>query len=826
MNTYQAFKDKCDFALLLVLVLTTLITSNANAASWLSSPYDGSYHEYAIQTDNAGMLKQCPKVVFFKRKNYTKPFGHATLPVFDNLQYGCEICIYDPKHPESAPKVIFSAEDGQIFDMSLSYDAQKLLFSYRTSDISNNYHIYEINIDGTKLRQVTDGPYTDVAAQYLGNERIVFTSTRTKAYAMCQPHEVSALHTARMDGTDIRRIHFGTLADTSPFVMADSRIMFTRWEYMDKDVCLQQALWTINPDGTRVELHYGNTITNPAVIWQGKEIPGTLLSVVTMCAHHGHPVGAIGILDYSKGVENPASLRCITTDIKIEPTTDPYTKDGDKQRVWAYRDPWPISKDLFLCAYGGPEKDGPKRYRLFLLNDKGQKVHLYGDKRVDCFNPIAVTPRTPPGHQPAIAESDQNFGTFFVQDMYQGALSDLPRGTVKELRIMSQVQKECNMLDPRAYGHGPVISMGSTYYVKRCYGTVPVTENGTAYFKAPAGVELYFQAIDKDGKELIRMGTLTQLMPGENQSCIGCHEYRIAPPMEIAAKAMQRLQSPPSEITPPPWGESGNIDFVKHVQPVFDKYCVSCHSGKNPKGRVDLSNDKTIFFNMAYSNLLGEKGSRRAKRDPLKNSRIWWTDGDWGGQTGNYKPLVTGSRMSGITKMIEEGHGDVNVDDNSRRRIYNWIDAHVPYYGTYDHVRPKEQGRRFFWPKESFARFRRIVNKNCASCHGKYEFGSFGTDTIKESWANLTNPEFSKALNAHLDSDAGGWGLSKPKDGKTPPLMKDKNDPLYQSMLKEIVIAKDELIKKPRIDMPNAKPVPYERKYNNRYIKPKAKPMR
>lgn len=176
--------------------------------------------------------------------------------------------------------------------------------------------------------------------------------------------------------------------------------------------------------------------------------------------------------------------------------------------------------------------------------------------------------------------------------------------------------------------------------------------------------------------------------------------------------------------------------------------------------------------------------------------------------------------------MIEEGHGDVNVDDNSRRRIYNWIDAHVPYYGTYDHVRPKEQGRRFFWPKKSFARFSRIVNENCASCHGKYEFRTAGTDTIKESWANLTNPEFSKALNAHLDSDAGGWGLSKPKDGKTPPLMKDKNDPLYQSMLKEIVIAKDELIRKPRIDMPNAKAVPYERKYNNRYIKPKAKPMR
>ena len=66
---------------------------------------------------------------------------------------------------------------------------------------------------------------------------------------------------------------------------------------------------------------------------------------------------------------------------------------------------------------------------------------------------------------------------------------------------MSQVPKKYNTEGPRYSDHYPAIGEGS-YYVKYNYGTVSVDEDGSAYFTAPAGVELYFQALDADGKEI------------------------------------------------------------------------------------------------------------------------------------------------------------------------------------------------------------------------------------------------------------------------------------------------------------------------------------
>lgn len=127
------------------------------------------------------------------------------------------------------------------------------------------------------MRQITGGPYQDIHPFYLPDGKIGFVSTRVKAYTMCQPGAACALHVAEPDGTNIRRIHFGTLADHSPYVLDNGSILFTRWEYQDKDLTYLQGLWTVNPDGTRVQLFFGNTIYDAdyqamlAAIVQGKE---------------------------------------------------------------------------------------------------------------------------------------------------------------------------------------------------------------------------------------------------------------------------------------------------------------------------------------------------------------------------------------------------------------------------------------------------------------------------------------------------------------------------------------------------------------------------
>jgi len=751
--------------------------------------------------DAAAAVRGCGPFAFVKRNHLAKPFGVGTIYCWRVYTPGCGIYLYDPANPDKGQKEIFRRDEGTIFDMSPSFDAKKLLFSWmrlnKTAEEKkakrgyrgnpDSFHIFEINIDGTGLRQITTGRFHDVHPVYLPDGRIAFTSTRGKSYSMCQPGLASALFTMNADGSNIKRIEFSTLAGMSPYVQDDGSILFMRWEYLDKSLFTLQSLWTINPDGTRVQLFYGNTITNPNVIWQAKQIPGTQKVLATLGPHHGNPVGAIGIIDRSLGTENPAALTNITPEYFYGPSKKVHSGGGPGDRQWrfAFRDPWPVKSDLFLVSYGGPARGGPNRYRIYALDAKGNRTMVCEDPKISCFNPVPLAPRKLPKIILPIAPSDDNYGTFFVSDVNIGLVDKgIKRGTVKEIRIMSQVPKRCNMRGRRVYDHDPVISRGS-YYVKTCFGTVPVEADGSAHFKAPSGCELYFQAVDADGKEIIRMGSTTQIMPGERQSCVGCHE-----PRNVTAPVTGRLafRRPPSEIKPPPWGKAGPISFVKHVQPVLDKHCVKCHSGAAPKGTIDLSGDKTRYFNMAYDNLL----AKRQVHFIYINA----------GLTDNFKPMQTGSHASKLTALIESDHGELKmakIPDKDRRIIYAWIDANCPYYDTYDNTRPGTPGSRDLWAGPWVGGVKAGIKATGARIrmgHGD---------------VNLTHPEYSRVLTVPLAKSAGGLADDKRA------VFKNKSDPNYVAILKAIQAGKKALDDNPRVDMPGARPVPYPTDFGGLY---------
>jgi len=750
----------------------------------------------------ATLESDCPPFAFVKRHHLREPFGVGTIYCWDVYRPGGGIYVYDPADPERGHREIFRRDSGVIFDMSASFDGKKLLFSWMairadehfkpdptakqrsgsTPDYKKNidsFHVYEINVDGSGLRQITRGRFHDVHPIYLPDDRILFTSTRGKSYSMCQPGLSSALFTMNADGSDIRRIEFSTLADLSPYVLDDGSILFMRWEYNDKSLFDLQGLWTINPDGTRVRLFYGNTITNPNTIWQAKQIPGTNKVLCTLGPHHGNPVGAVGIVDTTHGTESLESLTNITPEYAFIPSkkTFPSGANGDLKYNWAFRDPYPVSKNLFLAAYGGPLSGGPKRYRIFALNPKGERTLVTEDENISCFNPVPLSPRGRPKVISSKLTSDESHGTFFVSDVYLGLLDNgIKRGEVKAIRILTQEPKRCNMRGLRMYDHDPLISRGS-YYVKRCLGTVPVEDDGSAFFKAPAGIELYFEAVDSAGKEVSRMGSVTQLMPGEHQSCVGCHEPRTTVTPNRRPLAARRG---PSEIEPPPWGKPEPISFVKHVQPVLDKYCVECHGGPKPDGDLDLSDDKTRYFNMAYDNLIEKRLVHYIYI--LK------------GPTGNHLPKQTGSPVSRICEYFENGHEKVEVDDNSRRRIYTWIDANCPYYGTYAATRPGVPGSRDLWHGTPIK-----------STLGKLRIHAADRDV------NLTNPSHSAVLQKNLAKSAGGLA----DDDKA--VFKSKDTPAYRQMLAAIEEASAALKAKPRVDMPGAKPIPFPTDYGGLY---------
>ena len=755
-----------------------------------------------------------PPIAFVTRHPFTAPpaVGQDIWAAQPRVP-GCSIRVFDPTKPAAPAQTIFSDPDGCIYDMNVSFDAQTLFFSYRRK-AEQHWHIWRVNADGSGLKQLTDGPFYDISPCQMPDGDLVFVSTRRFGYTLCQPGPASNLHVMAPDGSRLRCLSMNTLSDFSPQILPDGRVLFTRWEYVDRDLTFRQSLWTQNPDGTGYQLFFGNTIRDVGTFWQARPLPGRNDRVVaTFAPHHGFPHGAIGLVETRLGPEAPRGqgFACITKE---------FSDIGDHAREWAYRDPFPLTDSTFLVSYGG---GGANRYRLFLLDATDHQRLLYEDAAMGCYNPLALRAVPVP---PIIAPQQVSaapLGTYLLVDVYRG-LSGIERGRVKSLRVMEQVRKTEDLMN-RAFDQSPVMSY-ATYYAKRSWGTVPVEADGSAYFTAPALREIYFQVLDADGRELQRMTSATQIMPGQTLGCIGCHESRVeAPPHGPLPLAAQK---PPRALENPAWLPDGMVDFPTVVQPVLDRYCVRCHSGANPSGGMLLTGDKTRLFNMAYDNLLGRSRSYRQhdmatgemlpeeKTRPKPLVHFFWLLRT---PTGVNQPLWTGSHASRLLDHVDTEHCGQQIPLADRQRIYLWIDANVPYYGTYAHSRPKSPGRRDLCTDVAtgadsawFARdFLGVYRRACESCHGPVPQPNDHANIWdgRLAWIDFTHPEFSPALTAHL-AKPFGRGLTNALRGQLPPLFATPAAPDYQAMFKAIEAGKQLMLATPEADMPGFKGVKKE----------------
>lgn len=197
-------------------------------------------------------------------------------------------------------------------------------------------------------------------------------------------------------------------------------------------------------------------------------------------------------------------------------------------------------------------------------------------------------------------------------------------------------------------------------------GTVPVNESGTAYFTAPAGKPLYFQAVDGQGKAVQTMRSSVYLQPGERRGCVGCHE-----PLHSSPENRPR-QIVPDAIKPGPEA-ARPFHFTRLVQPILDRNCVSCHDGTKEigHGKTDLRGTPTERFSVSYEN--------------LRPFVRWY---EWGGSSIQQTvtlPAQCGADMSPLTKILEdEHHRSIGWTDEEKRTIYLWLDSNVPFYGVFD----------------------------------------------------------------------------------------------------------------------------------------------
>ncbi len=658
-------------------------------------------------------LMQFEKLLFVKR--YTYQSTHYYTDFIDGCDhFGGNLCVLslaDGKVTELVPEL---AEG--IFDrMDLSFDGKRILFGHKTSH-ETGFRIWEVGVDGKGLRQVTVEPddeaqriakydhanmdswagrplrynhhTDDMHPCYLPDGGICFTSTRCERGILCDGPDIfstSTLYRMDADGRNMEVLSDSPVSEASPSVMNDGRVLYTRWEYVDKADVVIKCLWAMRPDGSGSVEIFGNDITFPDTMLHGRAIPGSnSLFVVIGAPHMPLGVGTVLRIDINHPIRTREPMTYITPDIDVRTEYGYFHRKGDR---WVstltgplYVDAYPLSDKFFLVACNEDQRYNDERaWALYLLDEFGNRTLIHRDPEISCWQPIPLRARTrppilPSNVEPSDGEKTKAPGTLAMSDVYQG-LPDVPRGTIKYLRVLETVPRPwaARRYWPGdvAYQQHAVVSLNGSLHVKRMHGIVPVEEDGSAHFEVPADKNLFLQALDENYMEVQRMRTFINLRPGESRSCTGCHALRQWAPENRVPRAMRRAAE---QLRPQPGDAEAlrPLHYVTDVQPILDRHCVGCHGEERTDGELDLSGQLTTLFNQSYESLLKKNLVQVFHENQPKT-----------GDAAPIPPYTLGSHASPMIRLLREGHEDVELSREEFIRLVTWIDANSPYYGSY-----------------------------------------------------------------------------------------------------------------------------------------------
>lgn len=603
-------------------------------------------------------------------------------------------------------------EPGSFLRPMLSFDGKKVLFAWckyypelaKQRDKLNKgnvpedafYHVFEMNIDGSNVRKLTGGKYDDFDARYLPDGRIVFCSTRRgqslqagkmtaeetlkcidgpDIYVRCggdaqRPVAVYTLHTMDGDGKNVIAISPFEMFEWEPSVAADGSILYSRWDYIDRDNMPYMKLWAINPDGTNARLIYGNYTKAPHCTFEPRSIPGSNKIMVVASGHHSQTMGSLVLLDPSAGMEGKDPLTRLTPEICF-PEIEGWPTNF-------YANPWPLSERHHLVSWGIEPTPSQGKVRLpnamglYLFDAQGGREMIYRDPDISSMYPIPLRSQpTPPVIASGVNWDGPQEGRFMVADVTQG-LKTVKQGDIKALRIVGVPGKT------QPWMNQPSIGVTRDDPGKVVLGTVPVEKDGSAYFKVPSGVIVFFQALDARGVAVQSMKSVTYVQPGQTVSCIGCHEDRNSSAAATSSKPLASLREP-SKLIPGPEG-SWPLRFDKLVQPVLEARCVSCHDAKVPMKGHEKGAKTVLTADKAYDTLV--KFGKPSLHEQV-----------WAGYRLGYS--IEGEGLAAKSALLAlltdaKGHYGVKVEGAELERFVVWMDCYAQRQGSFGAEQEKQ----------------------------------------------------------------------------------------------------------------------------------------
>ncbi len=692
------------------------------------------------------------EIVFVKRKPYSSNHYYTDINNGTKPDRFCPengIYIYNLRTGKERP-VVTAADlpggTGFIGKITLSFDATRVIFDFREHPRSG-FRIWEVGIDGGGLRQVSRPPADeaekaarwrkgwhtdDIHPCYLPGGKIMFSSTRSEHTVLCGGSGAlvaPTLHRMEADGTGVEQISNSPISEFCPLVLDDGRVLYHRWEYIDKGARVAKTIWTMHPDGGMIQEVYGLADDTTTVYMYPRPLPGDDLRLVCVGTCHypqGGCVGAIMLIDPSVGNrrrgpdpdekgytqwDDRYAVTNLTPHVFVERRTEPgwhfltadgrYVHDRSGRSGHLYTHPWPVDQKRFLvsCKVDPADhyQDVPDAYALYLLDTAGVHRPVHRDGKLSCWHPMPLVARpAPPAMRPARdqALAARNRALCVVTDITQG-MDGVEPGEVRWLRV--------NEALPRYWSTGrrwrPAISSSSwkaALWPRVQWGVVPVERDGSACFEVPAGRSIFLQALDEDFRELQRERTYVNYTAGEVRACSGCHgeSGHVAP---LAASKPLALKRGPSPLQPQPCdlAENGGdglprqvIHYPTDIQPLFDARCVSCHGAKKKiAGNLRLTGAVTRHYCTSYEQLASKQLA-----GPIIPEFSSFKRGDRGNYNGAFlPPRSLGCFKSKLMKILtDKDHPANEKNDHTQRlsprelmRLRRWVDSNYQFYGSY-----------------------------------------------------------------------------------------------------------------------------------------------
>lgn len=611
--------------------------------------------------------------------------GNSSLP---RNGYDNEIMTLSLKDPNAKLETFYKPDNEEfVGDLCLHFNADRMLFS--SIGTNKTFQTFEIGLDGKNLRQVTPGQHSDVDnydACYLPDGDIIFSSTATYLGVPCVFGSSHIANFYRLDTRSgaIRQLTFEQEHDWNPVVLPNGRILYQRWEYTDAAHSNSRMLFHMNPDGTDQRAYSRSGSFFPNSFFYARPLPGNPRHVIGVATgHHGVPrSGRLLILDPAQGQRDGDGIVQEIPGRGKE--TDPIVRDGLVNGVWPqFLMPFPLSEKYHLVT-AMLDPDG--LWGIYLADTFDNLTLIKEVEGSALFQPVAIQKVDEPAVIPPRINPSINTATAHIADIYTGpGLEGVAHGTVKRLRIYEYYFSHRGV--GGLYG---TLGFDGPWDIKRILGTVPVESDGSAYFTVPANCAIALQPLDDKGQAMQLMRSWFTAMPGEHLSCIGCHESQNEAPITRPSSASRRK---PSAIEP--WyGPTRGFSFTREVQPVLNRYCVSCHGEKELK-----TSDGNPIPSFKGDEMLSDWNTQQA--------------GHWGGGgkfTKTYFELQRFVRRPGIEsdrrmmspmdfhfsttelgQLLRKGHHGVRVDNESWERLSAWADMNAPYYGTWGEIPPYDK---------------------------------------------------------------------------------------------------------------------------------------